>query len=156
MSNTSKKFLLEKVSNNTNKNDNTLCFKLYKDGNYIKTYTPEKSNQLNEYIKSNNIEGKIFGKSIWYDNEEIMKLIISNNKTKNKKINKRNLIGLNTFNNSNNLKLNSNGIFTQKNNDNNGNLFSSPFAKDSQNKKKTINVKNYYSIDVNSKSKKDT
>ena len=76
--------------------------------------------------------------------------------TKNKKINKRNLIGLNTFNNSNNLKLNSNGIFTQKNNDNNGNLFSSPFAKDSQNKKKTINVKNYYSIDVNSKSKKDT
>ena len=91
MSNTSKKFLLEKVSNNTNKKDNTLCFKLYKDGNYIKTYTPEKSNQLNKYIKSNNIEGKIIGKSIWYDNEEIMKLIISNNKTKNKKINKRKL-----------------------------------------------------------------
>ena len=79
---------------------------------------------------------------------------------KNKKINKRNLIGLNTYNNSNILKFNSNGIFTQKNNSNNGinqlNLFSSPLSKESQSKKKSVNIKNYYSIDVNLKSKKDT
>ena len=85
-----------------------------------------------------------------------LKKIRKNNK--NKKINKRNLIGLN---HNNNLRFNSNGVFAQKNNNNNSgtnnlNLFSSPSVKENQNKQKINNLKNYNSIDVNAKSKKDT
>ena len=68
------------------------------------------------------------------------------------------MIGLN---HNNNLRFNSNGVFAQKNNNNNSgtnnlNLFSSPSVKENQNKQKINNLKNYNSIDVNAKSKKDT
>ena len=87
----------------------------------------------------------------------IKKLKKIRKRNKNKKINKRNFIGLNTNNNSNNLKFNINGIFTQNNNNgiNQLNILSSLLGKENQNKKNAIKDKNCNSIDVNVKSKKD-
>ena len=97
------------------------------------------------------------------DESEVLKLLPPVKKLKkvrknfkNKKINKRNLIGLN---NNNNMRFNSNDIFTQKKKNNSGlnnlNLLSSPFIKENQNKPKINNMKNFNSIDVNVKSKRD-
>ena len=97
------------------------------------------------------------------DESEVLKLLPPVKKLKkvrknfkNKKINKRNLIGLN---NNKNMRFNSNDIFTQKKKNNSGlnnlNLLSSPFIKENQNKPKINNMKNFNSIDVNVKSKRD-
>ena len=105
------------------------------------------------------------------DEKEIIKLLpplkkikkIYKKNYKKKKINKRNIIGLNHNNSNNNnsnhinMRYNSIGIGLKNNNNspNNINIFPLPKVKDGPNKNKMNIINNYNSIEANSKSKKD-
>jgi hypothetical protein len=111
-----------------------------------------------------------------FDESEIIKLLptvkklkkINKKNFKKKKINKRNIIGLNhnisnsnSHNNNNNTNLNNNiryfqnNINLSKNNNSPNNIFSLPKLKDNFNKNKLNVINNYNSLDVNIRSKKE-
>ena len=111
-----------------------------------------------------------------FDESEIIKLLppvkklkkINKKNFKKKKINKRNIIGLNhnisnsnSHNNNNNTNLNNNiryfqnNINLSKNYNSPNNIFSLPKLKDNFNKNKLNVINNYNSLDVNIRSKKE-
>ena len=154
---------LNKIKNEKNDDDNNSEDENNKSKNESKKENEnDVDNDEDDYLKDEVSDSESDPSGDNLEESEIIKLLPPAKKlkkirknNKNKKNNKRNLIELN-----HNMRFNSNGIFAQKNKNNNSgtnniNLFLSPSVKENQNKQKINNLKNFNSIDVNSKSKKD-